>query len=121
MKYKNGSGWNRLRSAFGWSLAGLASAFHNEVAFRQELVMAAVLLPTGLWLGKGGAEKAMLCSSVFLVLLAELLNSAIESVVDRVGTEKHPLSGRAKDIGSAAVLLALFNLGMVWALVLLWR
>lgn len=83
--------------------------------------MSAILLPSGLWLGNNGVEKAMLCGSVLLVLIIELLNSGIESVVDRVSNERHPLSGRAKDLGSAAVFVALFNMAMVWVLVLLFR
>lgn len=80
--------------------------------------MAVILLPAGLWIGNGGMEKAVLCGSVLLVLIVELLNSGIESVVDRVSIEQHPLSGRAKDLGSAAVFVALVNLALVWLLVL---
>jgi diacylglycerol kinase (ATP) len=114
---RSGKGLARLWNAFGWSLAGLGSAVRHEEAFRQELIMAAILLPVGLWVGKGGTEKALLCSSVLLVLITELLNSGIESVVDRVSSEHHPLSGRAKDLGSAAVFIALINMVIVWGLV----
>jgi len=118
MEKKSGKGLTRLFNAIGWSLAGLRTAFRHETAFRQELIMAAVLLPAGLWLGRGGLEKAVLCGSVFLVLIVELLNSGIESVVDRVGSEHHPLSGRAKDLGSAAVFLSLLNMAVVWLLLI---
>ena len=121
MEKKSGKGLIRLCNAFGWSLAGFGSAFRHEAAFRQELLMAAILLPAGLWLGNSGMEKAVLCGSVLLVLLIELMNSAIESAVDRVGTDPHPLSGRAKDLGSAAVFVALLNMVVVWILVLVFR
>lgn len=121
MEKKSGKGLARLCNAFGWSLAGLGSALRHEEAFRQELIMAAILLPVGLWVGKGGMAKALLCSSVFLVLITELLNSGIEAAVDRVGNEHHPLSGRAKDLGSAAVFVALINMVVVWGLVLFWQ
>lgn len=116
---KSGKGLTRLFNALGWSLAGLWSACRHETAFRQELIMAVILLPAGLWVGNGGMEKAVLCGSVLLVLIVELINSGIESVVDRVSIEQHPLSGRAKDLGSAAVFVALVNLALVWLLVLI--
>lgn len=121
MLNKSGKGLERIWHALGWSLDGLKSAFVHEAAFRQEVFVAVFLLPAGLWLGRGGIEKAVLCGSVLILLITELLNSGIESAVDRVGTEEHPLSGRAKDFGSAAVFLALVNLALVWTLILTFR
>ncbi len=112
-------GLQRLWYAVGYSLAGLRAAFTYEEAFRTEVALALLLVPLGLWLGTNSVEKLMLAASVLLVLVVELLNTAIESVVDRVGAEPHELSGRAKDIGSAAVLLSLLGAGMTWVL-LLW-
>ncbi|OQX11153.1 MAG: diacylglycerol kinase [Desulfobulbaceae bacterium A2] len=97
-------------AGFRWALA--------EAAFRQELLLVAVLAPVGLWLGKSGVERALLCGSLLLVLIVEILNSAIEAAIDRFGGEHHPLSGQAKDMGSAAVFLALANVVIVWLLVL---
>lgn len=103
-------------SVFSWQ--GLRSAWRHEAAFRQELWLALVLVPLGLYLGDGGVEKALLVCSVFLLLLVELLNSAVEAVVDRFGGELHELSGRAKDQGSAAVAIAIVIMITVWGLVL---
>jgi diacylglycerol kinase (ATP) len=97
----------------------LQAAFKNEAAFRQECVLTILLAPVGLFLGNSGGEKALLVAVLLLVLIVELLNSAREAVVDRFGGEQHELSGRAKDIGSAAVFIALLNVGVVWAFVLL--
>jgi len=115
------AGLRRLIDATRYSLAGLAAAARHETAFRQELVLAAVLVPLGLWLGASGIERALLAGSVLLVLVVELLNSALETAVDRVSLEDHDLSRRAKDLGSAAVMLALVNAAIVWLLVLLTR
>jgi diacylglycerol kinase (ATP) len=114
-------GVTRLIKAFGNSYKGFAGAFREEAAFRQELALAAVVLPLGLWLGRTGVERALLIAPMLLVLIVELLNSAIEATVDRIGLERHQLSGLAKDIGSAAVFLSLFLLAAVWLLVLLDR
>ncbi len=114
MDKKSGAGLTRLRNAFGWSMAGLAATLRHEKAFQQELVLCLILAPLALWLGETGVEKALLLSSLLLVLIVEILNSAIEAVVDRFGGERHPLSGRAKDMGSAAVFLALVNAGICW-------
>ncbi|MDZ7751480.1 MAG: diacylglycerol kinase [Gammaproteobacteria bacterium] len=111
-------GLTRLRNACGWSLAGLISAWRFEEAFRVEVVLSAILVPLGLWLGEGGVEKALLLTSLLLVLAVELVNSSVESVVDRISNEHHVLSKRAKDIGSAAVFVALVNVAVVWGLVL---
>jgi diacylglycerol kinase (ATP) len=110
-----------LRSVFNAarnSLAGVAAAARNEGSFQVELAACLVLLPLGLWLGGTGVERALLVSSVLIVLCAELVNTALEAAVDRISLEIHPLARRAKDIGSAAVMLALVNAGVVWLLVL---
>jgi diacylglycerol kinase (ATP) len=112
--FKGKTGWRRLRNALGYSLDGLRAAFRHESAFRLECTTAAILIPVGLWWGDGPLAKALLCSSVLGVLMAELINSAIEAVVDRVSLEVHPLAKRAKDIGSALVLMALINAALVW-------
>ncbi|MEO5331748.1 MAG: diacylglycerol kinase [Magnetococcus sp. YQC-5] len=112
------TGWTRLINATGYSMAGLQAAWKNEAAFRQEAVLALILLPVGAWLGDGAVERALLMGSLLLVLAFELLNSGLEAVVDRIGPEHHALSGRAKDLGSAAVLLALLNVVLVWGLIL---
>jgi diacylglycerol kinase (ATP) len=112
------TGIRRLAKATGHSLQGLAAAFRHETAFRQEIAVTVVLVPLAMWLGQTGLEQALLLAVWMLVLLVELMNSAIESVVDRIGPELHELSGRAKDISSAAVLLALVNAAVVWLLVL---
>ncbi|MCB1907297.1 MAG: diacylglycerol kinase [Rhodocyclaceae bacterium] len=109
----------RILRAFGYSRSGLAAAYAHEAAFRQEVLAFVVLAPLALWLGESGIERAVLVGSLLSVLIVELLNSAIEAVVDRVSEERHPLSKRAKDIGSAAVLLAIANACAVWVLVLL--
>ena len=109
----------RLIRAVRFSLSGLWAAVRHEVAFRQELIAAAVLIPIAVWLGDGGVERALLIGSLLLVLIIELANSAVETVVDRIGEEDHELSGRAKDLGSAAVLMSLVNWAVIWGLVLL--
>lgn len=113
------TGLRRLLNAVGYSRAGLQACWRNEEAFRQELLLTLVLLPLALWLGDSGVERALLVSSLLLILIAELANSGLEAVVDRIGPERHELSKRAKDIGSALVLLALLNAALVWLLVLL--
>lgn len=117
--HKGKTGLRRLINATGYSLAGLSAAAKHEDAFRQELALAVVLVPLGLWLGPSGTGKALLVGSVLLVLIVELLNSAVEATVDRISVEDHPLAKRAKDIGSAAVMVALVNAAAVWGLVLL--
>ena len=108
----------RLINAWGYSLAGLKATWTNEAAFRQEVLLAVILIPLGLWLGETGLERAVLVGSLLLVLMVELLNSAIEAVVDRVGPEIAPLSKVAKDTGSAAVMVSLLNVVVMWTLVL---
>ena len=107
----------RLLDAARVSFAGLREAF-TEAAFRQELALSAILIPLGLYLGKSAVEGALLVGSVLLVLIVELLNSAIEATVDRVSLDDHNLAKRAKDIGSAAVMFSLLNVAVVWALIL---
>lgn len=114
-------GFTRPFRAFGASVQGFRGAFREEAAFRQELAFAVVAIPLGLWLGHTGVERALLVAPVLLVLVVELLNSAIEAAIDRIGPERHHLSGLAKDIGSAAVLLSFVLLAVAWALVLLDR
>ena len=109
----------RLWNATRYSVAGLREAFRHHAAVRQELLAAIVLVPAAVLLGGDGVERALLLASLVLVLIVELLNSAVETVVDRVGTEDNELSGRAKDIASAAVFVALVNVPVVWGLVLL--
>lgn len=118
MEKKTKRGIRRLWDAFHFSIDGLRSAFQHEEAFRQEVLLVLVLSPVALWLGQTGLERAVLIAALFMVLVVELLNSAVESVVDRFGQEYHALSKRAKDIASAAVLLALVNLFVCWLLVL---
>lgn len=108
----------RIRRAGQYSISGLRAALSTEAAFRQEVIGALLLVPSGLWFGRNGIERTLLIGSVVLVLIVELLNSAVESVVDRVGLERHVLSGRAKDMGSAAVLLAIGLVLMTWGLIL---
>ena len=114
-------GVTRVFRALGASVRGLVGAFRNEAAFRQELALAVVVIPLALWLGHTGVERALLIAPMLLTLVVELINSAIEATVDRIGFERHVLAGLAKDIGSAAVLMSLFLLGTVWLLVLLGR
>lgn len=117
--FKGKTGVQRLLNATRYSLHGLASAFRHEEAFRQEVLLAAILIPTALFLDVGGTGKAVMIASVLLVLIVELLNSAVEAAVDRISFDQHNLSKRAKDIGSAAVALSLLNVAVVWLLVLL--
>jgi diacylglycerol kinase (ATP) len=112
------SGLKRILSAAGYSAKGLRSCWRNEAAFRQEVLASMVMIPLGLWLGETGLEKAVLIGVLLLVLIVEVLNSSIEAVVDRIGHEHHELSGLAKDQGSAAVMLSLLSVAIVWSLVL---
>lgn len=117
--FKGKTGLMRVWNAFRYSLAGLSAAFQHEDAFRQECILAAILIPLAVLLPVEAIGKAMLVGSVLLLLIVELVNSAIEATVDRVSLERHRLAKRAKDIGSAAVLIALLNLVAVWGLVIL--
>lgn len=116
---KESRGLGRFVKAAEYSWKGLKACYQNEEAFRQEFFLFLLLTPVGFWLGNDGIEKALLIGSLVLVLIVELLNSAIEALVDRVGTEHHELSGRAKDIGSAAVFVSMCNVVIVWALVII--
>lgn len=116
--FKGKTGVRRLMNAFGYSLEGFRAAFRHEDAFRQEVFLALVLIPLAVYLGKTPIAQALMITSVLLVLIVELLNSAIEAAVDHTSTEHHALAKQAKDIGSAAVFLALSILATVWGLVL---
>ncbi len=114
-------GLNHVWKAFQYSVQGLRAAYKYEEAFRLELLACLFMIPFGLWLGRSAVEYALLFSSLLLVLIVELVNSAIEAIVDRISVEHHELSGRAKDIGSAAVFLSLFYVAVVWGWLLLER
>jgi diacylglycerol kinase (ATP) len=111
----------RLTRAFGSSWRGFRAAWRDEEAFRQECLLAMLVVPLGLWLGETGIERALLAGPMFLVLAIELVNSAVEATVDRIGVERHPLSAIAKELGSAAVCVAFALLALNWTLVLAWR
>src|SRR5271167_3552121 len=112
------TGITRLLRAFGYSLQGFRYTWREEAAFRQEVALSLVVIPAGLYFGNTGVERALLVCPMLLILVVELLNSAVEAVVDRSGTERHPLAGMAKDMGSAAVMLSFVLLGTVWLLIL---
>jgi diacylglycerol kinase (ATP) len=111
------TGIGRLVRAMKFSTQGLVAAWKNEAAFRQELTLVALLLPVAIWLGQNALERAVLIGCLLLVVLVELLNSAIEAAVDRHGEQLHELSGRAKDMGSAAVFVSLVLVALVWGLI----
>jgi diacylglycerol kinase (ATP) len=115
---ENPTGMTRLTRAFGYSLQGFVHAWREEAAFRQEVCLSALIIPGGLFLGRSGVERALLVYPMLQILVIEILNSAVEAVVDRTGTERHPLAGMAKDMGSAAVMLSFALLGTVWLLIL---
>jgi len=117
--YKGKTGLRRLFNAFGYSLAGFRAAYKHEDAFRQEALLAVILIPLAIWLPVDLTGKALMIGSVLLVIIVELLNSAIEATVDRISLDSHDLAKRAKDIGSAAVLVSLINTMVIWVLVLL--
>ncbi|WP_220771068.1 diacylglycerol kinase [Shewanella sp. MBTL60-007] len=119
MKPANNHGIKRIIRATGFSMQGLKLAWQHEAAFRQELMLAAIMLPIALLVDVTTVERVLLLLGLFLVLIVELLNSAIEAVVDRISSEHHPLSGQAKDIASAAVFMSLAFCGLSWALILL--
>jgi diacylglycerol kinase (ATP) len=116
--FKGKTGLTRVWNAFHYSMAGLAAAYRNEDAFRQEVWLAAVLIPLALFLPVGVLGKALMIASVLLVIVVELVNSALEATVDRISLDHHHLAKRAKDIGSAAVFVALVNVLVVWGLIL---
>ncbi|MBK7415214.1 MAG: diacylglycerol kinase [Dechloromonas sp.] len=117
-EFKGKKGLTRLWNALGYSRDGIAAAWHHEAAFREEILLATVAIPLAFYLGKTGVERALLVGSVILILIVEILNSAVEAVVDKASPEKHELAKRAKDMGSAAVLLSLLNAAVVWACIL---
>ena len=111
-------GLSRLLGAFADTSKGLAGCWREEEAFRQECLLALVEIPAALWIGRSGVERALLVGPMLLILVVELLNSAVEVAIDRIGTERHALSGLAKDLGSAAVFVSFLLLAAVWALLL---
>jgi diacylglycerol kinase (ATP) len=118
MANQNARGWRRIARAFGYSMQGFKACYAGEEAFRQEVWASVPLMPLGLWLGETPLERAVLVGSLLIVLIVELLNSAIEANVDRIGPERHELSARAKDIASAAVFSSIVLAVVVWALLL---
>lgn len=118
-EFKGKQGLTRLINALGYSRDGLAAAWKNEAAFREEVLLAIVTIPLAIVLGKTGIERALLIGAILLILIVEILNSGLEAVVDKASPEKHELAKRAKDMGSAAVLLSLINAAVIWACVLL--
>ena len=116
--HKGKTGLTRVFNAFLYSVEGLKAAYRHEDAFRQEVLLALVLIPAALFMPASATGKALMIGSVLLVLIVELLNSAVEAAVDRISLDHHRLAKRAKDIGSAAVMLSLANVGVVWGLVL---
>ena len=119
MGNQNAKGWRRIVNAFGYSVQGFKACYQYEEAFRQEVLALVPLFPLALWLGETPVERAMLVGSLLLVPIVELLNSAIETNVDRIGLERHELSGRAKDIASAAVFLVIAFAMIIWGLILI--
>jgi diacylglycerol kinase (ATP) len=115
------TGATRLAKAFGNTWKGLVGCWREEEAFRQECVGALLVLPAGIWIGHTGVERVVLVAPMFLILIVELLNSAVETAIDRIGTERHALSGLAKDLGSAAVFVSFVLLAVTWVLVLTGR
>ena len=118
LEFKGKQGLTRLFNALGYSRDGLAAAWKHEAAFREEVLLLLVAVPLALYFGQDGLARALLIGSILLVLIVEILNSGLEAIVDKASPEKHELAKRAKDMGSAAVLLALINAAVVWACVL---
>ncbi|MBN1848368.1 MAG: diacylglycerol kinase [Deltaproteobacteria bacterium] len=121
MQRKKNKGIPRLIKACGYSLKGLKAAWLNEEAFRIEILIIGIIFPLGWWLGASGTQKALLIGIYFVVLIVELINSAIEAIVDRIGEEYHLLAGRAKDLGSASVFISLTACVVIWAIILFER
>jgi diacylglycerol kinase (ATP) len=117
--YKSKGGLARLFNALRYSLQGLGAAFKHEAAFRQELAVAVILVPAAFWLGNTLTEQMLLLAAVFFVLIVEILNSALEALADAITLEEHPLIGRAKDLGSAAVMMSILLACLVWLAVIL--
>ena len=116
--YKGKTGFKRLINAFGYSIDGTFAALKHEDAFRQEVILSAILIPLALYLGQTGIEQALMIASIILVIIVELLNSSVEATVDRISVKRHKLAKRAKDIGSAAVFFSLINATVIWFLIL---
>ena len=116
--YKGKTGIKRLVNAFGYSIAGTLAAFKHEDAFRQEVILAAILTPAAIYYGETAIDQALMISSLLLIIIVELLNSSIEATVDRISVKHHKLAKRAKDIGSAAVFFSLINAAVIWFLIL---
>ena len=117
-EFKGKKGLTRLINALGYSRDGIRAAWQNEAAFREEILLAAITIPLAFYLGKTGVDRALMIGSILLILIVEILNSALEAGVDKASPEKNELAKRAKDMGSAAVLLSLINAAAVWACVL---
>jgi diacylglycerol kinase (ATP) len=117
MANHNQKGIGRIWRATLYSLAGIRAAWENEAAFRQEVVLCLIMAPSAFWLGGSTVERLMLIGSCLIVLITELLNSAVEAAIDRIGDDPHRLSGRAKDLGSAAVFISLWLAGITWGLI----
>jgi len=116
--YKGKTGIKRLVNAFGYSIAGTLAAFKHEDAFRQEVILAAILTPIAIYYGDTAIDQALMISCLLLIIIVELLNSSIEATVDRISIKHHKLAKRAKDIGSAAVFFSLINAAVIWFLIL---
>lgn len=116
--YKSSGGIGRVFDALRYSMQGLGAAIKHEAAFRQELMLCVILIPVAIWAGNSLAEQLLLIATLFFVLIVELLNSGLEAIADSVTLEKHPLIGRAKDLGSAAVMLSIIGAVIVWIAVL---
>jgi diacylglycerol kinase (ATP) len=116
--YKGKTGLRRLINAFGYSIAGTFAAFKHEDAFRQEVILTAILAPVAIYYGETAIDQALMIGSLLLIIIVELLNSSIEATVDRISVKHHKLAKRAKDIGSAAVFFSLINASVIWFLVL---
>ncbi len=121
MGNKNESLFGHIKNAFIYTFAGLKAAWKNELAFRGEIVVAIVMVPLALWLGRTAVERALLIASILLILVTELVNSALEAVVDRIGPERHELSKRAKDMGSAAAFISMVTAALVWLIIIIDR
>lgn len=119
MTAEKAPGIARIINAFGYSYAGLKAAYQSEAAFRQELVLVAIGIALSCWLDVPSIARALMIASLLLILLVELINTAVETTIERISTEQHPLSKKAKDLGSAAVLLALINAVVAWTVILL--
>lgn len=115
--HNQGGGLRRIWNAGLYSMAGIRAAWRNEAAFRQETLLSLILIPAAFWYGSTAVERVLLIGSCLMVLIVELLNSAVEAAIDRIGEDPHRLSGRAKDMGSAAVFISLWAVVMTWGLI----